>query len=175
MNRRQKEDVVADLSAALKDSQAVFLTDFKGLKVNELSGLRRKIGEAGGEYRVVKNTLFRLAAKGTGAQAVEDLVTGNNGMGMAKGDPVPVAKALVDYAKTNDRIVIKGGALGGKKLTFEQVKAMADLPSREVLLAMLFGTMNAVPTGFVRVLAAVPQKLVYALAAIRDQKEAPAA
>lgn len=174
MNRKQKEDVVAQLSAVFEKSQAVFVADFKGLPVDQMSELRRKISQAGGEFQVAKNTLAKIAAKGTDAECVSDLLHGNNALGSTNGDPAAFAKALVEFAKTNDKLVIKGAALGGNLLNFDQVKAMADLPSREVLLAMMLGAMNAVPGGFVRVLAAVPQKLVYALAAIRDSKESAA-
>ena len=130
--------------------------------------------EAGADYRVSKNTLIKLAAKGTDAEGISELLTGNNALGTTTGDPVPLAKALVDYAKGNDKFVVKGGVLGGRRLGFENIKALADLPGREVLLATMLGTMNAVPGGFVRVLAAVPQSLVYALAAIKEQKEGQA-
>ncbi|MFH1136275.1 MAG: 50S ribosomal protein L10 [Pseudomonadota bacterium] len=175
MKRQKKEDVVAQLSKVLDEAQAVFVADFKGLSVGKMSELRRKIGQAGGEFQVAKNTLAKIAAKGTDAECISGLLHGNNGLGTTIKEPAAFAKALVEFAKTNDKFVIKGGGLGGRLLDFNQVKAMADLPPREVLLAMMLGAMNAVPGGFVRVLAAVPQKLVYALAAIRDSKESPAA
>jgi large subunit ribosomal protein L10 len=172
LNRTEKEAVVAQLTVSLRESQATFVTDFKGLTVSQISNLRRKIGDAGGQYQVAKNTLVKLAAKGTGAEALADLLVGNNALGTTTGDPVVLAKALVEFTKGQDKFSIKGGVLKNKLVTFEQIKALADLPSREVLLASLLGTMNAVPSSFVRVLAAVPQKFLYALSAIRDQKEA---
>ena len=173
MNRTKKEEVVAQLSVSLTESQATIVTDFKGLTVSQISGLRRKIGEAGGQYQVAKNTLIKLAAKGSGAEALSDLLIGNSALGTTVGDPVALAKALVEFAKgQQEKFSIKGGVLKDKRVSFEQIKALADLPSREVLLGSLLGTMNAVPTGFVRVLAAVPQNFLYALSAIRDQKEA---
>ncbi len=171
MNRTQKEQVVAELTERIAGAQAVILTDFKGLKVDAMSGLRNKIRQAGGEYHVVKNTLMRIVSDTVGFTGIKDLMVGNNGVGMTNSDPVALAKALVDFAKDKDKFVVKGGIMGGKPLNFAQIKALADLPSREVLLAQLLGGMNAVPTGFVRVLAAVPQNFLYALAAIRDQKE----
>ena len=172
MNRTEKEAVVAQLTVSLRESQATFVTDFKGLTVSQISNLRRKIGDADGQYQVAKNTLVKLAAKGTGAEALAKLLVGNNALGTTTGDPVALAKALVEFTKGQDKFSIKGGVLKNKPVTFEQIKALADLPSREALLAALFGTMNAVPSSFVRVLAAVPQKFLYALSAIRDQKEA---
>jgi large subunit ribosomal protein L10 len=172
LNRTQKEGVVAQLEVSLRESQATFVTDFKGLTVSQISGLRRKIGEAGGQYQVAKNTLVKLAAKGTGAEALSEMLVGNNALGTTTGDPVALAKALVEFAKGQEKFSIKGGVLKDKTVTYEQIKALADLPSRDVLLATLLGTMNAVPSSFVRVLAAVPQNFLYALSAIREQKEA---
>lgn len=172
MDRNKKEQVVADLSKHLKDAQAVFVTDFKGIPMETMSGLRVKLREAGAEYQVAKNTLVKLAAKGTPVEGLSDMMIGNNALGYTYGDPAAMAKALQDFAKTNDKFVIKGGTLGEKMVNPAQIKALASLPSREVMLSTLLGTMNAVPTNMVRVLAAVPQKLVYALSAIRDQKEA---
>ncbi len=106
------------------------------------------------------------------AEKLSDMMTGNNALGFTYGDPAALAKALAEFAKTNDKFIIKGGALGEKILNPAQIKALASLPSREVMLSTLLGAMNALPTNMVRVLNAVPQKLVYALSAIRDQKEA---
>ena len=172
MDRTQKEQVVAALHQSITESQAVIVTDFKGIGMEQLAGLRAKMREIGAEFQVAKNTLVKLAAKDTPMDQLSDMMIGNNALGFTKGDPAALAKALSDFAKTNDKFVIKGGILGEKALNQAQIKALASMPSREVMLATLLGTMNAVPTSFVRVLAAVPQKLVYALAAIRDQKEA---
>lgn len=172
MNRNEKEEVVAGLSKKLANAEAVFVTDFQGLTVQKISGLREKIHEAGGDYQVAKNTLIRLAAKGTPLEQVNDMFVGNNALGTTDSDPVGLAKVLVGFAKENDKFDLKGGILSGKTMSFDQIKSLADMPSREELLAKLLGTMNAVPSGFVRVLAAVPQNFLYALSAIKDQKEA---
>lgn len=172
MERKQKEQVVADLAQSLKGVQAVIVTDFKGIPMAQLNALRLKLREAGAEYQVAKNTLVKLAAKGTSLEQLGDMMIGNNALALTTGDPAALAKALTDFAKGNDKFVVKGGVLLEKVLNPAQIKALASLPSREVMLATVLGTLNAVPTGFVRVLAAVPQKLVYCLAAIRDQKEA---
>lgn len=172
MDRSKKEQVVAELNKSLREAQAVFVADFKGIGMAQLSDLRAKVRAAGSEFQVAKNTLVKLAAKETPMEQLNDLMVGNNALGFANGDPAALAKALSDFAKANDKFVIKAGVLGEKVLNPAQIKALANLPSREVMLATLLGTMNAVPTSFVRVLAAVPQKLVYCLAAIRDQKEA---
>ncbi|MGL4209717.1 MAG: 50S ribosomal protein L10 [Candidatus Adiutrix sp.] len=172
MERKKKEEMVASLGQTFNTSQAVFVTDFKGIKMESLCALRLKVRSVGAEYQVAKNTLVKLAAKNTPVDGLTDMMLGNNALGYTTGDVAALAKVLSDFAKDNDKFVIKGGTLGEKVLSAAQIKALASLPSREVLLGTLLGTMNAVPTGLVRVLAAVPTKLLYALTAIRDQKEA---
>jgi len=172
MERSKKEQVVAQLKETFQEAQAVFVADFKGIGMEALSGLRQKVREAGGDFQVSKNTLIKLASKDTPVAQLDQLMVGNNALGCTTGDPAALAKALTEFAKGNDKFVIKAGVLGEKFLDQAQVKALASLPSREAMLGSLLGTMNAVPTSLVRVLAAVPQNLVYALAAIRDQKEA---
>ncbi|MDY6850787.1 MAG: 50S ribosomal protein L10 [Thermodesulfobacteriota bacterium] len=171
MNRKQKEVMVAELTTRLSESQAIFLTGFKGLKVEEMRNLRSKVNESGGRYEVVKNTFLRLACREEVLERISDLIVDNNALGTTTADPLPLAKALVDFSRENEKLIIKGGLLSGQALTCDQIKTLADMPSREVLLATLFGTMNAVPTGLVRVLSAVQTNFVYALAAIRDLKE----
>lgn len=171
MERTQKDRIVADLAERLAGAKTVIVTDFKGLNVGRMGLLRRQVAAAGGEYQVVKNTLLRLAAQNTSAAKLNDLLSGNNALGTTSGDPVSLAKALIDFAKDNQALVIKGGVVSGKVVDVAQIGRLATLPSREVLLAQLLGTMNSVPTTFVRVLNAVISQLVYALAAVRDQKE----
>lgn len=171
MDRSQKDQIVADLAECLAQAQTLILTDFKGLDVTRMSLLRRQVAAAGGEYQVVKNTLLRLAAKDTEAVKLSDLLTGNNALGTTTGDPVTLAKALVEFAKENQNLLIKGGLISGQVIDAAQIGRLATLPSREVLLSQLLGTLNNVPATFVRVLNAVISQLVYALAAIRDQKE----
>jgi large subunit ribosomal protein L10 len=173
LKRTEKEAVVEKLVAKMLETEAAFVTDFKGLKVDEIGGLRRKIGEAGGEFQVAKNTLIKRAVSGTSNEPLSELLSGNNALSTTRNDPAALAKVLVEFAKSNEKFVVKGGVLTGKKVGFEQIKVMAELPSREVLLAQMLGAMNSIPAGFVRVLAAVPQSLVYVLASIRDQKENP--
>lgn len=172
MDRNKKEQIVAELGQCFKAAQAVIFTDFKGIPMEQLSGLRLKLREAGAEFQVAKNTLVKLAAKETPLEQLGDMLIGNNALATTTGDPAALAKALSDFAKGNEKFVIKGGVLGEKVMSAAQIKALASMPSREVMLGTFLGTLNAVPTNFVRVLAAVPQKLVYCLAAIRDQKEA---
>jgi len=171
LERNQKEKIVAELTSRLDEVKVVFLTDFKGLDVTRISDLRRRVREVGGEYRVVKNTLLKQAAKGTAAEHLSDFLVGNNALGTTTGDPVPLAKALVDFAKENEELVIKRGIISGQILDFEEIKRIGNLPPQHVLLGILLGTMNAVPTKLVRLFNSIIGNFVYALAAIRDQKE----
>jgi len=172
LNRQSKEDLVAELAERLKGTKAAFLADYRGLNVGKATELRRKLRAAGVEYRVVKNTLLRLAARGTPVACLDAELKGPTAIALVTGDPVAPAKALVEFAKANQKFELKAGMLDGKLLRPEDVKALADLPSREVLLARLLGTLNA-PTGnFVGVLAAIPRSLVQVLSAIKDQKAA---
>jgi large subunit ribosomal protein L10 len=172
MERSKKEEVVAGLKRSFAEAQAVFVADFKGINMETLTGLRVKVREAGCEIQVAKNTLVKLAALNTPMGRLDEIFVGNNALGRTAKDPAILAKVLTEFAKANEKFVIKGGLLGDRPLTPAQIKALAGLPGREALLAGFLGTLNAVPTGFARVLAAVPRKLLYALTAIRDRKEA---
>jgi large subunit ribosomal protein L10 len=170
VERVKKEAVVEELSRTFDKAQAVFVTDFKGLSMETMVGLRRRVKQSGGEFKVTKNTLVKLAAKGRPSERLADLLVGNNALGYTLADPAALAKVLQDFAKEQEKFKIKGGLLRDRLLGPDQVKALAQLPSREVLLSSLLGTMQAVPAGLVRALAGVPKKLLYALTAIRDQK-----
>ena len=170
MERVKKEAVVNQLKEELALAQAVFVADFKGLSMATLGGLRKKVRDGGGQFKVTKNTLAKLASRGGPKGRLDDLLVGNNALGLTTWDPALLAKILQDFSKEQEKFVIKGGVLGDKFVDPAQVKALAALPGREALLASLLGTMQAVPTSFVRVLAALPKKLLYALVAIRDQR-----
>jgi len=172
LNKTSKEQLVSELAAKLKEAKASFLADYRGLNVDQVNDLRGKLREAGVEYRVVKNTLLKLAAKDTESACLEEHLQGPTAIAIAGDDPVAPAKILSDYAKANDKFEIKVGALNGQLLTLDDIKALADLPSREVLLAKLLGSINAPVSNFVGVLAAVPRSLVQVLSAIQDKKAA---
>jgi large subunit ribosomal protein L10 len=171
LERAKKEQLVAELHEKLQRASAAVLTDFKGLTVAEITALRDNLAEQGVEYKVVKNTLMRIAAKGTAAEVVEPLLTGTNAVAISYQDPSALAKVLKKFAKEKDKFQIKGGVLGTKALSAQDVEALADLPSREEMLAKLLGTLNAVPTGLVRVLSGVPRAFVGVLAAIEREKQ----
>ncbi|MDR0355471.1 MAG: 50S ribosomal protein L10 [Deltaproteobacteria bacterium] len=172
MDKQKKKTVVSVLLDDLKNVKAIYVTDFNSLPVDAMVSLRNKIRECGGQYKVVKNTLIKLAAKDHPLEKLNDLLVGNNGLGMTDSDPAVLAKVMQDFAKEQSKFVVKGGLLDGKVLDPAQVKALASLPSREILLSTMLGALQAVPTSLARVLAAVPQKLLYALTALKDKKDA---
>lgn len=172
MATENKIQVVEEFAAKLATAKAAFLADYRGLTVDQVNELRGKLYEAGVEYRVVKNTLLRLAAKGTSFECLSEFLQGPTAIAIAQDDPVAPAKVLNDFAKNSKVFELKTGVLEGKLLTADGITALADLPSREVLLAKMLGSINAPVSNFVGVLAAVPRSLVQVLGAIKDQKEA---
>jgi len=172
LNRNSKEEVVAELAGKLAAAKSTFLADYRGLNVEQVSRLRAELRNTGAEYRVAKNTLLRLAAKGTGTECLSDYLEGPTAITIASEDPVAPAKVLSEFAKANPKFELKVGALDGKLMSIDDIKALAELPSREVLLAKMLGSLNAPASNFVGVLAAIPRSLVQVLAAIQDQKAA---
>ncbi|MGC9325515.1 MAG: 50S ribosomal protein L10 [Desulfomonilia bacterium] len=170
MKKEKKEELVKSLHGELGKSEAVFVTDYLGLNVERITQLRRNIRDAGGSYRVVKNTLLRRASKDTPAQALEEMFVGPTAVALTDTDPVAMAKVLVTFAKDNEELEIQGGLLGGKILDLDMIQELAKMPAREVLLARLLGTLNAPVANFVGVLAAVLSQVVYALKAIENKK-----
>ena len=172
--RPEKVAVVDEVRAKLEASEAAVLTEYRGLNVSATAELRRALREAGGEYKIYKNTLVRFAARDLGLE-IDDLLTGPTAIAFVDGDPVAVAKALRDCAKTNPALVIKGGLLGDKTLDEAAVKALADVEPREVLLARLAGAIAAPMTQFAGLLEALPRNFAYGLKALIDQGGAPGA
>jgi len=142
MARPDKAAAVAELTDEFRTSQGAVLTEYRGLTVKQLQDLRRALGE-NANYAVVKNTLTKIAAKEAGVDGFDDLLTGPTAIAFIKGDPVETAKSLRDFARTNSPLVIKGGILDGKSLTIDEIAKIADLESREVLLAKLAGALVA--------------------------------
>ena len=145
----------------------------KRMTVKDATQLRRIFRAHGVEYKVIKNTLTRIAADELGYNGLDDLVTGANGLAVSKDDPVAPAAALKEFMKKNktESITIKAGLLDGKLIGLEEMKALADLPSREQLLAMVASALQAPITGLARALNGNIQNLAYALEAVRKQKE----
>ncbi|HID98650.1 MAG TPA: 50S ribosomal protein L10 [Thermodesulfobacteriaceae bacterium] len=167
----EKKALVEELHDKLSRSVMVILTKFPGLDVESANKLRSNLRDAGGEWKVSKNTLLKRAAEGTLAEILIDKFEGPNAIAISYDDPVGVAKVLVDFAKENEILEIRGGMLNGKPIDPEGVEALAKLPGREVLIAKMLSVLAAAPNKLVQVLAAVPRKLVYALQAIEEQKK----
>ncbi len=170
MKRDEKEAVVVEMAEKVARAKAVLLTHFRGLKVEKMTELRAQLRAKGLDYVVVKNRLMKRAIAGTSAEVMGDILKGPNGFGLAYQDPVDLAKVLVDFAKANQALELRGGCLEGRLIKAEDIAALAKLPPREIILAQLLGAMNGVPRNLVSVLAAVPRGLVIALKAIADQK-----
>lgn len=171
LNITQKKELVSDLHRKFNEKKVLILVDYKGINVPKMTELRAKLREEGIEFLVVKNTLLSRAAEDTDVALIREGFAGPNAVAMSYEDPVAPAKVLSAFAKENDKLEIKMGVLSGSFLSFSDIKALAEMPPREALLAQVLSTMNAVPTGLVRALNNVPEKLLYALQAIRDQKE----
>jgi large subunit ribosomal protein L10 len=167
-----KQQITEDLHDRFARSAIIVLTDYKGLDVTTINDLRRKLRESDIEYQVVKNTLLVRAAENTDIALIKDHFKGPSAVAISYDDPVAPAKVLTQFAKDNKKLEIKVGVLNGKVLDVQAIKALAALPSREVMLAHVLSTLNAVPTSFVRVMAEIPRSLLNVLTAIKDQKEA---
>lgn len=142
MARQDKVAAVAELAESFRSSDGAVLTEYRGLSVKQLQELRRSLGE-NVDYAVAKNTLTKLAAREAGLDGVEELLVGPTAIAFVNGDPVEAAKGLRDFAKANEPLVIKGGYLEGRTLSADEIKKLADLESREVLLTKLAGAMKA--------------------------------
>lgn len=171
MNRSEKAALIAELRERSAGASIAIVTDFKGLKVEEMTDLRVKLRAADVDYVVVKNTLAGIALKGGPFEPLSGKLKENCAIAFGKSDPVAAAKVLVDYGKTNKKFAMRFGCLEGKLLTDQEVVDLSALPSKPELLARMLGTMNAVPTNFVGVLAAVLRGFLYALTAVKEKKE----
>jgi len=174
--RPEKVAVVAEVRKKLSDADAVVLTDYRGIDVAAMSQLRRALSAAGGEYKIYKNSLVRFAARELDLE-IDDLLLGPTAIAFiprkddgTPGDPVMVAKALRDFARTNEYLVVKGGLLGDKLLSVAEVKALAEVAPREELLARLAGGFAAPMAQFAGLLAALPRNFAYGLKALIDQQ-----
>lgn len=176
--RPEKVAVVDEVKQRFKSSSAVLLTEYRGLDVSALAELRRALRDAGSDYKVYKNTLVRRAADDSGMDLAEFL-TGPTAIAFVDespdgkpGDPVPVAKALRDFARTHPELVVKGGVMDAQPLSADDARALADVESREVLLSRLAGGFAAPMQQFAGLLEALPRKFAYGMQALIDQKNA---
>ncbi|HRY12926.1 MAG TPA: 50S ribosomal protein L10 [Syntrophomonadaceae bacterium] len=168
----EKKQVVEDIKQKLDAATLVICTDYRGLNVEQVTQLRNNLRVPGVEYRVLKNTMFRFALQQCGYEDIAAQITGPNAVIFSNEDPVGPAKTITEFARTNKQLEIKMAILEGKYLSADAVKDLANLPSREMLLAQVVGTMQAPISSFVRVLNANLTGLVRALDGIREQKQA---
>jgi len=170
LNLEEKKALVAEVSAKVAQAQAIVLAEYRSLEVGEITQLRAKARGAGVYFRVLKNTLARRAVADTPFSGLAEQMRGPLVYGISP-DPVAVAKVLNEFAKGNDKLVIKGGAMANQLMTAKEVTSLASMPSRPELLARLMGTMQAPIAKLAQTLNEVPGKFVRTLAAVRDLKE----
>jgi large subunit ribosomal protein L10 len=174
MNRQEKAAQIEEVSALVAKAQTIVVAEYRGLDVDSVTRLRKQARSQGVQLRVLKNTLARRAVTGTPFAGLADKLVGPLVYGFSA-DPVAAAKVLASFAKDNDKLVVKAGAMPNYVMDMAGVKALATMPSREELLAKLMATMQAPIGQFVRTLNEVPARFVRTLAAVRDAKEKAAA
>ncbi len=171
----EKQAIVASLTEKFQNAAAGVIVDYKGITVAEDTELRAKMREAGVEYFVAKNTLLRLAVDAAGLNGLHDVLKGTTSVAICEGDPVAAAKVVAEFSKkvaAQEKFIIKSGFVDGKVISPEEVKALADLPSKEVLIATVLGTLIAPVRGLATVLDANISGLARVVQAIADQKSA---
>lgn len=168
--RPEKVAVVEEVRGQFAGADGAVLTEYRGLSTAELAELRTQLGAAGGDYKIYKNTLVRRAIAGSEHLPIESLLTGPTAITFVHGDVSAVAKALRDFARTYPSLVVKGGLLDGEPVSSSQLTALAELPSRDVLLARFAGALAAPLTQMAGLLQALPRNLAYGLSALIDQR-----
>jgi large subunit ribosomal protein L10 len=172
MDRTSKEAFVAEFNEKLNRAQLAIVTDFRGIDVNSMVEFRKSLTQVeGAEYKVVKNRLARRALEGTDFEGLSEFLDGPNGLLLSYGDVVEAAKALTEFMKDHEDMEVKGASLDGAMITEAQIEALADLPSKEVLQAMLLGVLQAPSRNFVSLLANANRQIVNVLSAYRDKLE----
>ena len=167
-----KKQIVLEIKEKMEKAQGMVFYDYRGLTVAEVSDLRNKFREAGVEYKVMKNAMLKRAADMLDLSELDEHLVGPTAVAFGFDDPVAPAKALVEYTKKLKKTEIKTGVLDGRVIGVNEIISLAELPSREQLLGMLAGTLNAPITGLARSLSGIICNLGYALNAVREQKEA---
>ena len=168
----EKKQIVEEIKEKIENAQSVVLVDYRGLKVDEVTELRRNYTNAGVDYKVYKNTMARFAFKEMGLEEFNEYLVGPNAIAFGFDDPVQAAKVTNDFAKEHKNLEIKAGIVDGEIIGLDEIKDLASLPSREILIAQTLGGLNAPITGFANVLQGTIRNLVYALNAIAEKQEA---
>src|SRR5437588_4423872 len=167
--RAEKVAVVNEVRKRFSAAGAAVLTEYRGLNVAAISQLRRQLRQAGGEYKIYKNTLVRFATRDLGLE-IDELLTGTTAIAFVDGAAAAGAKALRDYARTNPALVVNGGLLDMKALSADEVRALAELPARDVLLSQIAGALAAPMQQFAGLLQALPRNFAYGLKALLDER-----
>lgn len=160
-----------DLSRQFKERPNFIITEYFGLSANDLNELRKSLARVSSKYFVMKNSVGRRVLKELAVKDMDELVEGGVGIGFLGGDIVECSKAVVDFSKKHEPLKIKGAYIDGRKLDVQRLKELAELPSRQVLLAMIAGAMKSPITGFVQVMGGLMRKFVYAINAVKEKKE----
>ena len=167
-----KSEKIDAIKAKIEKAQVAVITEYQGLTVEDITKLRREIQKTGGDYMVTKNTLAKIAVKGTEYEALAEKMTGPIALAFGFEDPVSPAKAVVKFIKESKKGAIVGAVLEGKLMTEAETRALADLPSKEELFSFILGSINSPASGIVGSINAVMSQLTRAMAAVRDQKAA---
>lgn len=171
MTRDEKRQYVKELTEQIKTSDALFLANYKGLTFSQLTSIRTAVKGKGSDFKVVKNTLVRIALHNNGIKDLDEVLNLCTACTIVNGDVASVAKDMKKFAKDYDKFEIKAGYLDGNILSGTDVNKLAELPSREVLLSKVLATMNAPASNFVSLLSNVPRSFLNVLNAIKDQKQ----
>ncbi len=171
ITKAMKEKMLAEITEELKQSELVIVTDYRGLNVKAINDLRGRLRGEQCRYRITKNTMNRLACRNAGVEGLEELFEGPTAIAYSSADPVAAAKIFMDFAKENDKLVVKGGIFSGQMLDVNAIKALGEIPPREVLLSRVVGGFQAPISGLVGALQGTLRKFVYTVDAIRVQKE----
>jgi large subunit ribosomal protein L10 len=172
VNRDQKAAAIAEIATQIQESDAVYAVDYRGISVTQAAELRTRLRDADASFRIVKNTLTERAADEAGTEGLKTLLTGPTALTFVRGDAAVAAKALRDYARTTpDLLAFKGGLLGSETVDADQIRAIAQLPAREVLYGQLVGVVASPITGLARTLGALVGGLAVALGGVLEKKE----
>jgi large subunit ribosomal protein L10 len=171
MRKSEKSTIIDGLSEKLKTTQAVIIAEYRGLKVSELTEIRKEIKKNSGSFKVIKNRLAKRAMAGSVWEPLQVHMKGPVGIAQSEADPVTLSKILTKYAESFPAFKLRAGLFAGKILDVKGIEALSKLPSKEELYAKMLGTLQAPATNLVRVLQALPQKLAMALKAISEKKQ----
>jgi len=172
MKLEKKKEIVKSLHEKFARSKVGIVTDCKGLDVEKMNDLRKRLREFDIEYKVAKNSLLIRASKETDVELIKDCFKGPSSVALSYDDPIAPAKVLMKFSKEHGKLEIKTGVMNGKVIDLNAIKAMSVLPPREVLLGQFLSVVNGVPEGFVRVLNAIPMQFLNLLQAVKEQKKA---